>query len=79
MTRPFAGAFVLLVALAHRSAPGAETVTIGGVELPAECPLAAGVEDDYKKWSGDPRYGTWMTRPEYSNFIGAAEVEAYGR
>ena len=33
-------------------------------------PLAAGVEDNYQKWSGDPRYEAWMTRPEYRNFIG---------
>jgi hypothetical protein len=33
-------------------------------------PLAAGVEDNYQKWSDDPRYETWMTRPEYRNFIG---------
>jgi heparin/heparan-sulfate lyase len=34
-------------------------------------PLAAGVEDNYEKWSEDPRYETWMMRPEYRNFIGS--------
>jgi len=33
-------------------------------------PLATDVEDNYQKWSDDPRYDTWMTRPEYRNFIG---------
>ena len=41
--------------------------------------LAAGIEDNYAKWSGDPRYKTWMTRPEYRNFIGAREPMATGR
>ena len=40
-------------------------------------PLAARVENDYRKWSSDPRYKTWMTRPEFRNFIGAREVEAH--
>jgi hypothetical protein len=35
--------------------------------------LAAGIEDNYSKWSGDPRYKTWITRPEYRNFIGARD------
>ena len=35
-------------------------------------PLAATVEDTYAKWSADPRYKTWTTRPEYHNFIGRA-------
>ncbi len=35
--------------------------------------LAAGIEDNYTKWSGDPRYKTWITRPEYRNFIGARD------
>ena len=39
--------------------------------------LAAGVEDNYRKWSDDPRYKAWMTRPEYKNFIGAREVDGY--
>jgi hypothetical protein len=34
-------------------------------------PLAADIEDNYQKWSDDPRYETWMTQPEYRNFIGA--------
>jgi hypothetical protein len=33
-------------------------------------PLAADVEDNYEKWSEDPRYEAWMTQPEYRNFIG---------
>ena len=36
-------------------------------------PLAADIEDNYQKWSDDPRYETWMTRPEYRNFIGAGK------
>jgi hypothetical protein len=32
-------------------------------------PLAAAVEDNYQKWSEDPRFDEWMTRPEYRNFI----------
>lgn len=39
--------------------------------------LAAGVEDNYRQWSADPRYKTWMTRREYENFIGREEVRAY--
>jgi len=39
--------------------------------------LAAGVEDDYRKWSHHPNYKTWMTRRQYKNFIGVSEVEAY--
>ena len=39
--------------------------------------LAAGVEDHYRQSSDDPRYRTWMTRPEYKSFIGACAVEAY--
>jgi hypothetical protein len=39
--------------------------------------LAAGVEDNYTKWSGDPRYKTWMTQPEYKSFIGAREADGY--
>jgi len=35
-------------------------------------PLAAGLEDDYAKWSADPRYEAWTTRAEYRNFIGTA-------
>jgi len=30
---------------------------------------ATEVEDNYEKWSEDPRYEAWMTRPEYRNFI----------
>ena len=37
--------------------------------------FAAEVEDDYQKWSEDPRYGAWMTRPEYRNFIGNTMIE----
>jgi hypothetical protein len=37
--------------------------------------LAAGVEDNYTKWSSDPRYSTWVARPEYRNFIGAEEQQ----
>jgi len=33
-------------------------------------PVAEKVEDDYRKWSADPRYKAWTTRPEYRNFIG---------
>lgn len=33
-------------------------------------PLATAVEDNYAKWSSDPRYKVWTTRPEYRNFIG---------
>ena len=40
--------------------------------------LAAGIEDNYAKWSGDPRYKTWTTRPEYRNFIGAREANGHG-
>jgi len=40
-------------------------------------PLAAGVEDNYRKWGDDRCYKTWMTQPEYKNFIGAKEVEGY--
>jgi len=35
-------------------------------------PLADDVEDNYQKWSTDPRYEAWTTRPEYRNFIGNA-------
>ena len=45
------------------------TITEGGKPL-LDRPLAAGVEDNYDKWSGDPRYKAWVSRPEYSNFIG---------
>jgi len=31
--------------------------------------LAAEVEDDYEKWSEDPRYEAWMNRPQYRNFV----------
>jgi len=34
-------------------------------------PLATDVEDNYQKWSEDPRYRGWITRPECRNFIGA--------
>ena len=36
--------------------------------------LARAVEDNYRKWSDDPRYRAWMMRPEYKNFIGARET-----
>jgi hypothetical protein len=42
-----------------------------GSRIVLDRPLATDVEDDYRKWSDDPRYETWMTRPEYRNFIGA--------
>jgi hypothetical protein len=35
--------------------------------------LAVNIEDNYKKWSNDPRYDTWMTHFEYRNFVGAGE------
>ncbi|MFB3891739.1 MAG: heparinase II/III family protein [Phycisphaerae bacterium] len=41
--------------------------------------LAGGVEDNYRKWSADGRYESWMTRPEYRNFIGAKEADEYLR
>ncbi len=40
--------------------------------------LAAGIEDNYAKWSGDPRYKTWTTRPEYRNFTGARDGNGHG-
>ncbi|HUT32607.1 MAG TPA: heparinase II/III family protein [Planctomycetota bacterium] len=36
-------------------------------------PLADNVEDHYRKWSEDPRYKAWTTRPELRNFIGTEE------
>jgi heparin/heparan-sulfate lyase len=44
----------------------------GGRTL-ADRALADTVEDHYGKWSADPRYAAWMTRPEYRSFIGAGE------
>ena len=41
-------------------------------------PLAAAVEDNYRKWSADPRYEAWMTRPEYRNFMGNSTAETLG-
>jgi len=41
-------------------------------------PLATDVEDNYEKWSEDPRYETWMTRPEYGNFIGSRKADTNG-
>jgi heparin/heparan-sulfate lyase len=37
--------------------------------------LAEKVEDNYRKWSEDPRYRAWTTRPEYKNFIGPNETK----
>jgi heparin/heparan-sulfate lyase len=45
------------------------TIREGGKPL-LNRPLASAVEDNYRKWSGDPRYQAWITRPEYRNFIG---------
>lgn len=36
----------------------------------ADRDLAAGVEDNYRKWSADARSTLWTTKPEYRNFIG---------
>ena len=47
-------------------------VTVTEAGKTASRPLAAGVEDDYRKWSSDARYQAWTTRPEYRNFIGPA-------
>ena len=41
-------------------------------------PLAADVEDNYEKWSEDPRYEAWMTRPEYRNFIDGQQKQKGG-
>jgi hypothetical protein len=38
-------------------------------------PLARAVEDHYEKWSSDPRYKVWTTRPEYRSFIGARKAQ----
>lgn len=58
---------------------GGHVSLVDGEKTLIDRALAAVVEDNYKKWSGDPRYETWMTRPEYRSFIGAAEADAYRR
>jgi len=65
------------VSFAAAGAVGAQAKIVRDGRVVLDRPLAAGIEDDYQKWSQDPRYKTWMTRPEYKSFIGAREVEAY--
>jgi hypothetical protein len=39
--------------------------------------LAAGVEDNYQKWSGDPRFQDWMTSPYMRSLIGEQEQDFF--
>ena len=53
-----------------RSGPVGGAVTFTKAGKTTSRPLASTVEDHYGKWSGDPRYRAWTTRPEYRSFIG---------
>ncbi len=39
--------------------------------------LAQAIEDNYSKWSDDPRYKEWMTNPYMRTVIGPAEQDAW--
>jgi len=70
MSRFCCGALVAVALSGWITCDAQDTVTIGGVDLPAGCALARVVEDNYQKWAEDPRYEAWMTRPEYRKFLG---------
>jgi hypothetical protein len=65
------------VTFATQGPPGGQFKVSKAGRLVVDRALTAGVENNYTKWSGDPRYKTWMTRPEYKSFIGAREVSGY--
>jgi hypothetical protein len=50
--------------------PGGHIRVAEGGQALLDRPLADSVEHHYRKWSGDPRYPAWTTRPEFRNFIG---------
>ena len=61
---------VYAVTFATAGPLGARVTLAEGAKTVLDRDLAASVEDNYRKWSADPRYGAWTTRPEYRNFIG---------
>jgi len=58
------------VAFATSGPPAGHIRIAEGAKPLLDRPLAVGVEDNYRNWSGDPRYKAWTTRPEFRNFVG---------
>jgi hypothetical protein len=58
------------VAFAMSGPLGAHVTVTEGTRTVFDRDLATSVEDNYRKWSSDPRYVAWTTQPEYRNFIG---------
>ena len=69
------GARKYRVTFARTGPPAGRIAIHEGSKALLDRPLARGVEDNYRKWSDDPRYPAWTTRPEYGNFIGPSEVQ----
>jgi hypothetical protein len=61
---------VYAVTFATAGPLGAHAAVTEGARTVLDRDLATSVEDNYRKWSGDPRHAAWTTRPEYRNFIG---------
>jgi len=59
-----------VVMFATAGPPAAHVAVAEGGRTVLDRDLATTVQDDYRKWSADPRYAAWTTRPEYRNFIG---------
>jgi hypothetical protein len=57
--------------------PGGRVRLSRGGQVLADRPLAARVEDDYRKWEADPRHREWMTNDALRSAIGEAEVDAW--
>ena len=51
-------------------------ITRGGKAI-RDRALAAGIEDNYQKWSSDPRFNGWMTSPYMRAAIGEKEQDLF--
>jgi hypothetical protein len=51
-------------------------ITNGGKVI-CDRALASEIEDNYQKWSGDPRFKEWMTNPYMRSLIGEKDQDLY--
>jgi len=65
------------VAFATHGDLGGRIKLVRGVHLICDRPLATRVEDDYRKWSPDPRFQAWTTNPHMRAVIGANDRQGH--